>query len=243
MRFIVTRPEQDAGKLIAKMERAGHSALAAPLIRIRNMPGITPPANPWQAILVTSANSIRALVALPGIEDLLTVPVLAVGPASTKAAQSAGFEDIRTADGDLNALTNLALSELDPAGAPVFYPSGTVISGDLKGKLEDAGFSCTRVPLYDADPASDLPDEVIQELKGGTVDGVVLYSPRTARIWAKCLAEADLTNLASSLTHCCLSTSVAEALTTSIEPGVKLKNLTIAPEPNEESLLRAIGAV
>ena len=243
MRFIVTRPVEDASKLMTKMERAGHSALAAPLIRIRNLPGITLPAVPWQAILVTSANSIRALAALPGSKHLMGVPVFAVGPASTKAAKSAGFGDVRTANGDLDALTALALSELDPAGAPVFYPSGTVISGDLKGKLEGAGFSCTRLALYDAEPAGKLPEEVIQELKAGTVDGVLLYSPRTARIWAKCLADADLTGPASSLTHCCLSTAVARALSTSLGPGVKLKSVTIAPEPNEDSLLRAIGAV
>ncbi len=243
MRFIVTRPAEDASKLISKLESAGHSALAAPLIRIHNLPGITLPSTRWQAILVTSANSIRALTILPGHDRLTSVPVFAVGPASATAAKSAGFTDIRTAHGDLEALTALALKELDPAEGPVFYPSGTVISGDLKSKLEKAGFLCTRLPLYNAEPAQELPDAVLQALKDRAVDGVVLFSPRTARIWAKCLAVADLTSVASSLTHCCLSTAVAEAVSASLGSGVKLKSLIIAPEPNEDSLLQAIGAV
>ncbi|MEM8685858.1 MAG: uroporphyrinogen-III synthase [Pseudomonadota bacterium] len=243
MQFIVTRPEADAKKLIAKLKRAGHRALAAPLIRIHNLPGITLPPTPWQAILVNSANSIRALTALPGSDALISVPVLAVGPASAKAAKSAGFTDIRTAHGDLDALAAMARAELDPAGSALFYPSGTVISGDLKSKLEGEGFSCTRLPLYDAEPARELPENALQALKRKTAEGVVLFSPRTARIWAKCLADAHLTGAASRLTHCCLSTAVAEALAISIGPDVTLKNVIIAPEPNEDSLLRAIGGV
>ena len=242
MRLIVTRPEEDAAQLISKLERAGHSALAAPMIRIQNLPDVKLPPSPWQAILVTSANSIRALNALPGSTRLKSVPVFAVGPASAEAARSAGFAKVTTANGNLDALTALALAKLDPADAPVFYPSGTVISGDLKAKLEDNGFSCTRLPLYEAEPARKLSPQAAEEVRAGTADGVLLFSPRTARVWAKCLAAAELTTAASSLTHCCLSTAVAEALAESLEPGAKLKYVTVAPEPNEDSLLKAVGA-
>ncbi len=241
MRLIVTRPEEDAAKLIAKLEQKGHSGIAAPMIRISNLPGMALPNARWQAILITSANSIRALTALKGGADLTSVPVLAVGPASAAAARAAGFTSVSTAGGDLEALTELAVQQLDPAGRPLFYPSGTVVSGDLKAHVEREGFACIRLPLYEAVPATELPAAIVLEIENQTADGVVLFSPRTARIWAKCLATAGLVEAASSLTHCCLSTAVADALHAECRGGPTLGNLAIAPEPNEDSLLGVIG--
>lgn len=241
MHLIVTRPEEDATKLIAKLESMGHSGSAAPMICISNLPGVILPQRPWQAILVTSANSVRALSTLEGGNELTSVPVLAVGPASTDAARAAGFSSVRTAAGDLKALTALAVQHLDPAMGPLFYPSGTVISGDLKAHLEGEGFTCVRTPLYEAVPATELPAAIVSEIKKQSADGVVLYSPRTARTWAKCLATAGLLEAASSLTHCCLSTAVADALHAECRGGPRIENLAIAPEPNEDSLLEVIG--
>ncbi|MCP5083781.1 MAG: uroporphyrinogen-III synthase [Alphaproteobacteria bacterium] len=242
MRFIVTRPSEDAAKLITKLERDGHSGLAAPMIRIANLPDVTLPKMEWQAILVTSANSIRALAVLAGGSDLTAVPVLAVGPASAHAATSAGFKSVSTAQGDLEALSELAVRQLDPAKGPIFYPSGTIISGDLKAHLERQGFSCTRLPLYEAVPASEFSVEVASDIQDGQADGVLLFSPRSARIWSKCLANADLTEAASSLTHYCLSTAVADALKADSKNGSTFKSVAVAPEPNEHSLLQFIGA-
>lgn len=242
MRLIVTRPSEDAAKLIAKLEQRGHSSLAAPMIRICNLPNVTIPEVEWQAILITSANSVRALAELPGGHALTSVPVLAVGPASTHAARTAGFENVSTAQGDLKGLTDLAVRRLDPSKGPLFYPSGTVISGDLKKHLEQKGFACVRLPLYEAVPTTKLSVQVRSEIRGGTADGVLLFSPRSARIWAKCLASAELAEAASSLTHCCLSTSIADALHAEYQDRTTLKSVAIAPEPNEDSLLQSIGA-
>ena len=242
MRFIVTRPREDSAKLIKKLERAGHSALSEPMICIKALSGVTLPEKQWQAILVTSANSIRALMCFAEGADLTAVPVLAVGPASAHAANEAGFESVISAQGDLNALTKLAARQLDPSQGPVFYPSGTTISGDLKARLEQEGFTCVRLPLYEAVPAGGLSPEAIAGIGNQSFDGVFLYSPRSARTWAKCLAAAGLSQAASSLTHYCLSTAVADALNTERSNGTPFTNLTISPEPNEDSLLGSIGA-
>ncbi len=242
MRFIVTRPAEDAAKLVKRLEALGHSALAEPMIQIVNLADVCLPAANWQAVLVTSANSIRALSALEGKSKLTTTPVLAVGPASARAAQAAGFQDVTSADGDLKALTRLAAQRLVPDRGPVFYPSGTVVSGDLKAQLEEAGFSCTRLPLYEAVPSRVLSNRVVSELNNHAVDGVLLFSPRSAKIWAKCLITAGLVGPASSLTHCCLSNAVADALQAEGRAKTTFKNILIPPEPNEDSLLNAVGA-
>lgn len=241
MRLIVTRPREDAGKLIAALEHRGHSAEAAPMITIKPLAAAAVPEKTWQAILVTSANSVRALRHLAGFSELLTTPVLAVGPASARAATEAGFASVTSADGDLQALAALARRRLNPAQGPLLYPSGVVISGDLKSLLEKDGFSCTRVPLYDAVPAQNLPPGLVSAIHDHQVDGVLLFSPRTARVWARCVEKADVQPAASRLTHWCLSTSVAEALCKEVPEWPVADTLRVAPQPNEESLLTVIG--
>ncbi len=243
MHLIVTRPSQDAEKLVTALQNQGHSAVSAPMIRIENLAAAEIPQAHWQAITVTSANSIRALSERPDLADLKSVPVLAVGPSSAQAATQAGFTSVSSADGDLEALMRLAVQNLSPSAGPVLYPSGTVISGDLKSQLEDKGFECVRVPLYEAVATRELPSELISAVQRGEMDGVVLFSPRTARIWAKCLGTAGLVQAASRLTHWCLSNAVAAALQDEIPNWRSVQNVVTAPDPNENSLLKAIGAI
>lgn len=241
MRLIVTRPVEDAAHLVEKLKERGHEAISAPMISIEFFAGAEIPDLPWQAILVTSANSIRALVSLNAHEKLLNTRVLAVGPASTAAARSAGFQKVSNAEGDLPALTALAKDQLDPGAGPILYPSGTRISGDLKGQLESEGFTCERIPLYDAVTASVVPAHVADTIRRTEVDGVLLYSPRTARTWASCVAASALSRELQGTPHWCLSAAVAEALAEDW-PGTTPPVTRISPQPNETSIIEAICA-
>ena len=58
MRLIVTRPAEDAEGLTQKLQELGHQAISAPMISIEFLPDASLPARDWQAILVTSANSV-----------------------------------------------------------------------------------------------------------------------------------------------------------------------------------------
>lgn len=243
MRLIVTRPNEDAGNLISALERQGHAALAAPMISIEPISDAKVPDDTWQAILVTSANSVRALVLQPGSIGLLSTPVLAVGPASARAATQAGFTSVTSADGDLKALMGLARRQLSASQGSLLYPSGLVTSGDLKSQLEEEGFSCVRVPLYDAVPAQSLPAELVTAIQDQQFDGVLLFSPRTAQIWASCVQKAGGYAIATTLTHWCLSTAVADALCREVPDWPIDQSTVIAPHPNEESLLEAIGTI
>ena len=69
MRIAVTRPEEDAGALKARLEAMGHQVVMAPLMTIRPRAGVIIPDLPWQAVAVTSANGIRALPAGTGFNQ------------------------------------------------------------------------------------------------------------------------------------------------------------------------------
>lgn len=204
IKLIVTRPDEDAVALLAKLAALGHQAVALPLLKIVRRPDIRIPDRAYQAICVTSANAIRAL-GEPG--RLKAVPLLMVGPQSLRAARDAGFAKCGAHGGDVRGLSAFIVRELDPARGPILYLSGAETSGDLEGALGKAGFDVTRLVLYDAVAVTHAALPSLQEY-----NGVLLYSPRSARIWAALVVVAGQEVAARSLVHYCLSPNVAAAL-------------------------------
>ena len=88
MRLIITRPEDDALPLKAKLESRGHTAILAPLLKIVPRPDAYVPPLAYQLICTTSANALKCLQ----VEDRLkAIPLLAVGPQSLAVAREKGF--------------------------------------------------------------------------------------------------------------------------------------------------------
>ncbi len=207
MRIAVTRPAEDAGPLKARLEAMGHCVIVTPLLTIRLRENIAIPKLPWQAIAVTSANGIRAVSANAGLK---TIRTLTVGPQSLKAALASGFR-AEAHGGDVDGLAAFIRGNLDPARGPVLYISGAETAGDLEAQLKASGFGCYRAVLYDAIPAAML-GEAGEALRNGTLDAVMLYSPRSARIWRTLVEAAELEDEAAAALHLCLSRNVAAVL-------------------------------
>jgi uroporphyrinogen-III synthase len=207
MRIAITRPEEDAGPLRAKLEALGHDPVMVPLLAIRPRADAVIPTLDWQAVAVTSANGVRAL---PATSALKSVRMLTVGPQSLKAARDAGFS-AEAHGGDVNGLAQFIRGAFDPARGPILYLSGAETAGDLEGQLTAAGFSCHRAVLYDAVPADDL-GPAAEALRLGQIDAVLLYSPRSARIWSGLVERHGLVEQARHIMHFCLSRNVAAVL-------------------------------
>lgn len=225
MWIAVTRPGEDAVSLTKKLEAMGHQVIAAPMMAITPRAAVTIPDLEFQAIAITSANGIRTL-SQPG--QLTSLRTLTVGPQSLRAAIALGFR-AEARGGDVNGLAAFIRAELDPANGPILYLSGDETSGDLEAQLNAAGFACHRAILYDAVPAKSLGDAG-EALRIGTLDAVLLYSPRTARIWRALLAAAGLEQAAARVLHLCLSRNVAAVLP-------ETWNAITASSPNETAML------
>lgn len=232
MRLLVTRPDEDASALMRLLEAMGHCAVAAPLLAIHPLADVVLPQGDWQALLVTSANGVRALAQHADVARLKTIPVCAVGEASAAAARAAGFARVRAAEGDVEALTALVVRELSPAGGPLLHVAGSVVAGDLKGALEGHGFRVARVVLYEARVAERLPEAARTAIEAGELDGVLLYSPRTAATFATLIAAEGLSGQMGGLRAYCLSAAVAGALS-----GLTFGAIDVACEPAQEALL------
>lgn len=226
MRLLVTRPLEDAGTLERRLVALGHQVITSPLLTIAPRADIVIPAEPYQAIALTSANAIRCLQDSGHLDGLRHLPVLAVGPQSAAAARQAGFANITEAGGDGIGLARYMIGALDPQAAPVLYLSGLDTASDFTGLLENGGLSTRRVIVYEARPAVTLAPEA------AGAEGVLLYSPRSARIWLDLAKHQAIP--ADVMVHYCLSANIAAILPDAFATRV-------AARPVEEALLEIIG--
>jgi uroporphyrinogen-III synthase len=205
MKLLVTRPWDDAQPLAEKLEALGHEAVVVPLLQIVVRDGIVIPDAGFQALCVSSANGLMAKTDLSRFHH---TPFFAIGPQSALEARRQGFDHVHDRGGNVEGLVRTICKALKPENGPVLYLSGSETTGDLEGKLKAEGFTVARVIAYDAVPC--VVTELPHILTGA--DGVLLYSPRTAKHWVRQVQLAKLETQAAAMTHFCLSANVAANL-------------------------------
>lgn len=235
MRVLVTRPEADAGPIAADLAARGHTAVIEPLLTIVARPEVGVDLTGVQAIALTSANGARTLAARTERRDL---PAFAVGDATAAAARAAGFAAVESAGGDVAALAALIAARLDPGAGSVFHAAARHVAGDLKGRLEAAGFAVRRVALYDAEPRPALSPATAAALRDGGIDATLFFSPRTGRTFVRLLAESRLTAVCGRITAVCLSAAVAEEI-----KQLPWHALLVAAQPTQAALLDSLAAL
>lgn len=233
-RILITRPREDAEPLAAILGHHGIDALIEPLMHAEPVPGGPLDLDRVQALIATSANGVRAFA---GRDERRSWPVCAVGDATARAAREAGFADVASASGDVEALAALIIASRDPAAGPLLHIAGTVSAGDLGGRLQASGFDYRRAVLYAMQPARALSAAAQAALRQGSLTGVALYSPRTAALFAQLVAADDLAACCTGLRAYCLSPAVAERLA----PLSFLAKIT-AERPDQPALVDAILA-
>jgi len=236
--IIVTRPPRDAAPLMARLAAMGCGALQAPVIDIRFMADTPIPAIPFQAVLLTSANGARALAHHSALRRLKDAVAVAVGETSAAAAREVGFGRVLVAGGDVDHLIETVKQRLRPDAGPLLYASGRETTGDIVGELEKVGFTVARPVLYEAVAAEVLPQAVIDAIAKGEADGVLIFSPRSARIWCRLGLAAGLSDALSRLPHYCLSENVKRALD---ESGCGAAPALVAARPEEAALLALLA--
>lgn len=229
--LLITRPAVDAAPLIRRLSEMGIESVAAPLLEISTLDGPPLDVDSVQAFLLTSANGVRALAARTERRE---IPCLAVGDATARTAKDLGFTKVESANGDVDDLARLVSETCEPKGGVLLHAAGSVSAGDLAALLEPKGFKVWREMLYEAKTADVLPADAGKALGEGAVDGVVLYSPRTARQFRNLLSSAGLDAALPGLTLFALSGNVRDAA------GDGWKDVIVAAHPDQESLLEAV---
>ena len=234
MRVLVTRPKEDAESLADALTELGCDVILEPLFTVEYDDTAKLDLADVQALLLTSANGARALARREVSEDL---PVYAVGDATAMAAREAGFKQVHSADGGVANLGELVKDQIDDKTGVLLHVAGSDLAGDLGGDLESAGYTYRRAVLYKAEAVKGLSAATIAALKEGSIDSVLLFSPRAAEACIDLFRKARLVRAARDLEALCLSSAVAEAAS-----AVSWKDLRVAPRPNQESLLSLVSS-
>ncbi len=233
---LVTRPIAQALKTRSRLEARGHRVAMAPLLEIvfRTCPDID--ADRYGAILVTSANGVEGLVHQQNGASFRALPLYAVGDRTAQAAEQCGWTDIRSASGTVDELAALVSDDMPADPFALLYAAGVDRTGDLAGALRARGYDVDVVEVYEARTVPILPGPIVDDLRNGRIDCVLLYSVRTARTFVEALKASRLSDTVGGLRIGVLSEPIAEVIRAS-----GYREVIVAGEANEPALLKALG--
>lgn len=237
MHLLLTRPEPDAGRAAQALQALGYTVTISPLMRFRPLLDVRLPKRRYQAVLVTSANAVRTLLDHAERALFADCLLLAVGDRTALMARRAGFDKAQSAGGSVDELVALVESSCRTDAGPLIYLAGKARIGDLEGRLEAVGYSVDVRVVYDMEDAGGLSEAAIDALRSGEIDGVLIYSQRSAAAFALALRVAGLAPL-SGVHAFCLSEAAAQPLATVIDGPVH-----VAEKPDQVHLFATVDTV
>lgn len=236
MRLLVTRPTPDGERTAAALRTLGHDVVLMPMLHIEPIADSELGEGPWRAVLITSSNACRSLAAHKRRSEITPLPAFVVGRRTAAAARAAGFFDVTSADGKVEDLVRLVTARLPAGGLSLLYLAGEDRAADLEAALAARGLAVRTAVVYRAVVATDPPPLLKQVLRAGGVDGVLHFSPRSARTFVTLAQRAGVVLKSVAIQHYCLSAQVAAPLA-----AVGIATIQIASEPQEKALLDLIG--
>ena len=224
MRILVVRPAPAAFRTAARLAERGHAAVVAPVLAVRPT-GTPPPAGPFDALVLTSANAAEPARDHGGGR----LPVFCVGAETAAVARTAGFADVTTAGRDATALAEFVRGRRPPP-ARLLLAAGRDRKAEPERTLRSMGYETAVWPVYTAEILPALPDAARQALATEALDGALHYSRRSAAAFLALAEAAGLGPAARGLRHLCLSADVAAGLS-------GCERVAVAASPDEPALL------
>jgi uroporphyrinogen-III synthase len=234
MHLLLTRPEGDAAVMGSQLEALGCRVTRAPLLHMQDLqPDFS--LQDAQALVATSRNGLRALARTLHLAAARTLPLIVVGEASACLARELGFTAVVAGDGGARELVPLVRDMLPPGGGTLVYLTGEDVAFDLAAALSPLGYDTRRIVLYRAAAIAELPPDVVAAIRSAALDGAVLMSPRTARIFSRLSLHHGLQDAARGLDYFCISPATARELE-ALAPA----RLHVARRPTAEEVLALI---
>jgi uroporphyrinogen-III synthase len=220
---LVTRPQPDNEATAAALRTKGLEVLLAPMLRFEPVAFHDDADARYGAVIVTSANALRAIEADQAASRLLTLPLFAVGERTAAAARRAGFRDASVRAKALKKASTL------------LYFAGADLAGDLAGELGERGFSVVTHTTYRMIPVVSLPQAACDAFAANRIEAVLHYSRRSARAFLDAARAAGVEISALAIPQCCISDAVA-----SIVRDVGATQVLVARSSDENGLFEAL---
>lgn len=190
MRLLLTRPEPECSRSAELLMALGHDVVKAPMLKpVSCAPPVFRLDNVTM-IAVTSARAACCLMSHPQREEFSRLRGFAVGDTTAATLRELGVASVRSAQGDVHALADLIGRE--KINGTVFYPSAVDRAVSLENLLANQGISCVAHDVYRMEMCAELPADTLLLLRQGRLDGVLIYSRRTAQAFLLALKQAGL---------------------------------------------------
>ena len=240
MAILVTRPHPDDETTARALRDRGFDVLRAPMLRFEPVPFQDDADARYGAVVVTSANALRAIAPQLAGSRLLRLPLFAVGEHTATAAREAGFDEVIESKGDACALRDRVLAAVKSKqlkkASPLLYLAGADLARDLGGELGEKGFTVVTHTTYRMVPAPSLPRAICDAFVAHKVEAVLHYSRRSARAFLEAARSGGVEISALALPQCCISAAVAAVLR---DAGAT--QVTAAASPDENALFETLG--
>ena len=232
MHILLTRPLENSHDLILRFKSLGHKVSHVPLISIEKVNYEKLDFSFFKGIIFTSANAIKFLN-LKLIDKKIIC--FCVGNATEKKAKSVGFQNIYCADGNVNNLKELILSNFSSSDGRLLYVSGEIISNELDKELISEGYNVKRIINYTVKPIEKFNDKFIEKLKLKMPEIVYIYSQNSAISFLNLIKNYQLENLWMNTNLMCIGEKTSAVLN-----EIKWKKIFLFNPGEEEFLLYKI---
>ena len=240
MAILVTRPLPDGETTAAALRAKGFEVLLAPMLRFEPVTFHDDGDTRYGAVIVTSANALRAIA--PKLQDspLLKLPLFAVGEHTADAARAAGFANVISANSDAAGLRERISASVKAKAlkksSPLLYLAGADLARDLPGELGERGFTVVTQTTYRMVAVPSLPEQTLKAFAADEVEAVLHYSRRSARAFIDAVRAAGVEVSALALPQYCLSAGIA-----TVVRDAGAVRVVVAAAPDETALFAALG--
>ena len=232
MHILLTRPLEDCSEMIIKFKSLGNQVSHLPLLDINKVNYENINFLNFKAIIFTSANAVKFLDVKKIDKKILC---FCVGNVTEKKARSVGFQNVITAEGNVENLKELILRNHDQKDGKIIYVSGEIISIDLDQQLIKEGYNIKRIINYRSIHNENFSDSFVKELMINMPDIVYVYSQNSASSFLKFIKLYQSENLWMNTNLMCIGEK-----TSAILNDIKWKKIFLFNPGEEEFLLYKI---
>ena len=234
MKLLLTRPREQAEALAIKLRARDIDVWIEPMLSIVRHTNVKLETDDYQALLVTSSNGADSLAEATTRRDL---KLYAVGDVTAATLSHHDFADVWSADGNADDLAAMVEKDVDPSEGSLLHVGGVNLAGDLISRLRSKGYKTDHIALYHTVAASALTREVRSAMANREIDGVLFFSPETARIFVALVVGALCEKALVDMTAFCLSEAAAKAAN-----RISWGHLVVSDRPAAASLIAAVMA-
>ena len=232
MHVLFTSPVDDSKDLILIFKSLCHIVSSIPVISIKKKEYSKIDFSSFKGIIFTSSNAIKFLDT-----KLLdkNIKCFCVGNATELLAKEKGFQNIFSAEGNVNNLKEIILQNFKSSEGKLLYISGETITFELDKFLISEGLKVERVINYSSDPIEKFNEILIDDLKNNVPDIVYIYSQNSAISFKNLIKNYNLQNHWMNTNLMCISEK-----TSSVLNDIKWKKIFLFNPGEEEYLLYKI---